>query len=398
MDPSGNVYLGLYGHLVNRYSPSASPVSDADYSASLFDVNEVCNVAADSAGDVYVDSWSKGPIIRYTASQFSTAEIPAIGSVVESTGSTLSVDPADDHVYLDGGGHVAELGAHGEPFREPVSTFGASGAGAIDESEGIAVNQTSGEIYVSDGKGKISIFGAAAFTPTVVTGEASGLTGHTATLSGSVNPEGSAVTECEFEYGVTGSYGHSVPCSTNPGSGGAPVAVTASIAGLKSGAVYHYRLVATNTAGQGLGEDVVLTTVSAVLTGAASDVALEGATVTGSVNPEGLNVSECKFEYGTTMQYEHSVPCVNNPGAGHAPVSVSATVTGLVPNTTYHYRLVAADETGENFGSGQSFTTEGPQVRGGGRPAGWASLRTGKPAKQRPRRGIHPAGLWKFFE
>jgi hypothetical protein len=364
VDSSGNVYVGLYGSRVNRYAPSASPVTQTDYSATLFGVSEVCNVAADSTGDVFVDSWPDGPITRYTASQFSVLEMPAIGKEVEGGGSTLATDPADDHVYVDGGGRVTELGAHGEPLGEPLSTFASAGEGAIEESEGIAVNATSGEIYVSDGKGKISVFGPAAFTPTVVTGEASGLTGHTATVSGSVNPEGSAITECVFEYGATNAYGQTAPCAASPGGGKTPVTVTAAITGLKSGATYHYRLVATSTVGESTGEDEALTTVSSTVTGGASEVTLYGAAISGTVNPEGLLVTGCEFEYGPTTQYGQSVPCANGPGSGSSPVEVTGSVAGLIPNATYHYRLVVTDETGNNFGLDRVFTTKGPLASG----------------------------------
>jgi hypothetical protein len=364
VDSSGNVYVGLYGDLVNRYAPSGSPVTDSDYSASLFGVHEVCNVAADGTGDVYVDSWPDGPITRYTASQFSVLEVPAIGKEVEGSGSTLTTDPADDHVYVDGRGHVTELGAHGEPFGESVSTFASTGPGEIEASEGIAVNATSGEIYVSDGNGKLSIFGGAAFTPTVITGEASGLTGHGATLTGSVNPEGSATTECTFEYGTTSAYGETAPCATSPGGGKASVAVAATIAELKSGETYHYRLVASNGAGETVGEDETLTTVGSTVTGEASEVTLYGATVAGDVNPEGLPATDCEFEYGPTTNYGQSVPCATDPGSGDAPVGVTGTVTGLTPNTTYHYRLVVTDEIGQNFGLDRVFTTEGPLANG----------------------------------
>lgn len=364
VDTSGNVYVGLYGHTVNRYAPSASPVTDADYSASLFDVSEVCNVSADSTGDVYVDSWPDGPITRYTPSQFSTFEIPAIGSEVEGSGKTLTTDPADDHVYVDGGGHVTELGSHGEPIGEPVSTFGATGEGAIEESEGVAVNQTSGEIYVSNGKGELSVFGPAIFTPTVVTGGASSLAGHTATVGGSVNPEGATTTECKFEYGASPSYGHAVPCSTSPGGGKSPVAVTAPISGLKAGATYHFRLVASNAAGESVGLDKTFATAEAVVTGEASNVKLYSAALNGTLNPEGLTVTACEFEYGTTAAYGSTVHCANLPEPGSSPVGVTASISGLIPKTTYHYRLAVTDSTGESLGADRSFVTEGPLSTG----------------------------------
>ena len=64
--------------------------------------------------------------------------------------------------------------------------------------------------------------------PSVVTGVSSAVTETEATLSGTVDPNDANVTDCRFEYGLSMSYGSSVPCSPSPGSGTSPVAVTAT--------------------------------------------------------------------------------------------------------------------------------------------------------------------------
>jgi hypothetical protein len=69
------------------------------------------------------------------------------------------------------------------------------------------------------------------------------LTQTTATLNARVNPNGQTVTECKFEYGTSTGYGSSIPCSTPPGSGSSPVAVSALLAtGLTSNTEYHFRI------------------------------------------------------------------------------------------------------------------------------------------------------------
>ncbi len=247
VDSSGNVYVGLYFEHVNKYAPSASPATDADYVSSMAGLAGVCNVAADSTGNVYSDRWSVGPVTRYEPSQFGS--LAATGSIVDENGRTIAVDPANDELYVDEGGQIAQFGSHGEPFETPVATFAGSGEGAISGSVGLAVNPSNHDIYASDGKGKISVFGPGVMLPTVTVGSPSKLTPAEATLNGSVNPEGVTVTSCQFEYGTGADYDHSVPCPTNPGSGNAPVAETAVISGLEVGVLYHYRLTASNANG-----------------------------------------------------------------------------------------------------------------------------------------------------
>ena len=99
--------------------------------------------------------------------------------------------------------------------------------------------------------------------PTAVTGTASSLTASLATVNATVNPNGGEVTKCEFEYGPTPSYGQSVPCTTAPGAGTSPVAVSASLTGLSGSTSYHFRISATNSAGTGTGSDVPFTTPAA---------------------------------------------------------------------------------------------------------------------------------------
>ncbi len=97
----------------------------------------------------------------------------------------------------------------------------------------------------------------------------------------------------------------------------------------------------------------------AVVTESASSVTQTSATLNASVNPEGGNVSDCHFEYGTTSAYGASVPCASLPGSGESPVAVLASLSmgSLSEDTTYHFRIVATNATGTSYGSDVSFTT-----------------------------------------
>ncbi len=99
-----------------------------------------------------------------------------------------------------------------------------------------------------------------------------------------------------------------------------------------------------------------------VSTGSASNFAETSMTVSGVVNPDGLPVTECVFEYGTTTAYGQSAACSPSPGSGSGPVDVSANLTGLEPLTKYHFRLKASNANGANIGSDRTFLTPEPVV------------------------------------
>jgi len=106
------------------------------------------------------------------------------------------------------------------------------------------------------GSGRVSLAGIAlpgVLTPMVSTGTASSVTETSATLNGTVNPNGVSTTYY-FEYGTTTSYG-SRTSEMNAGSGDSAVSVSADIAGLTEETTYHFRLVATNTNGTTYGSD-----------------------------------------------------------------------------------------------------------------------------------------------
>jgi hypothetical protein len=95
--------------------------------------------------------------------------------------------------------------------------------------------------------------------PTVVTEVASEITATSAVLNATVNPNGGTVSACTFEYGPTSSYGQSAPCSSLPGSGTSPVAVSATITDLTA-KTYHFRITATNPSGTSTGKGKKLKT------------------------------------------------------------------------------------------------------------------------------------------
>ena len=184
-----------------------------------------------------------------------------------------------------------------------------------------------------------------------------------ATVYAQVNPNGGDVSECTFEYaletGIRGPYEASAPCTPAPGSGSAPVQVSASLTGLEPDTAYRYRVVATNTGGSGEAEQTFTTLASrpTVRTGMATEVTQTSATLGGTVNPNGVEVSVCKIEYGTSTAYGSTATCTPPPGAGSSPTAVSASITGLSAGTNYYFRVSATNATGTEYGAEQTFTT-----------------------------------------
>src|SRR2546430_3132077 len=118
--------------------------------------------------------------------------------------------------------------------------------------------------------------------PTWVTGAAGNIEPTSATVAGTVNPQGLAATYL-FEYGKTTKYG-SKTASKGAGSGTSAVAVTTTISSLSPGTTYHYRIVATSSAGTSKGADRTFSTTPppTVVTGSASNIEPTSATVAGT--------------------------------------------------------------------------------------------------------------------
>ena len=196
--------------------------------------------------------------------------------------------------------------------------------------------------------------------PAVQAAPATEVTETRATLEATVNPNGAELSDCNFEYGPTSSYGSIAPCTPQHASGETPTTVTATIRKLLPNTTYHFRTTATNSNGTTSGTDETLKTLPTaptVQTQPAGEVTQTGATLNATVNPDGGEISDCTLEYGTTTSYGSSAPCTPQPGSGETPVSVTAAITGLDPNTTYHYRIAATNTSGTTAGSDETLKT-----------------------------------------
>jgi hypothetical protein len=217
------------------------------------------------------------------------------------------------------------------------------------------IRRTTIGLALLGGVGAVGVGDAsAAAAPGAVTGAVTSVKPTSAVVSGAVNPNGASTT-WYFEYGSTTSYGSKTPANT--ASGSSTVSVSATIAGLAPATSYHYRLVATSSAGTSAGADGIFSTsaVPNVVTEPTSGLGSTTTTLNGLVNAEGLSTA-WYFEYGTTTKFGSKTPKkVVVPGPGNT--SVSAPLTALTPHTKYYYRLRGSSSAGSSVGATLTFTT-----------------------------------------
>lgn len=181
-----------------------------------------------------------------------------------------------------------------------------------------------------------------------------------AVLRASINPGGSG-TNYYFQWGLTAGYGANGPVRF-AGTGTKSVTATTTASSLLPGTVYHFRVVAANSFGQTVGSDHTFRTAGhpppGVVTGPATGVGRNSATLTGVINPNG-QVTGYEFQYGTTTAYGSATTMATVP-AGSAAVNVASVIPGgLEAGTVFHYRLVAFHGTTvAQSGGDATFLTE----------------------------------------
>ena len=92
------------------------------------------------------------------------------------------------------------------------------------------------------------------------------------------------------------------------------------------------------------------------ITRPATALASDAAALNGLVNPGGLDTT-VEFQYGPNTNYWGVITDVQSPYHGNTDAAASATVTGLTPNTLYHYRVMTTNSAGTKFRADATFTT-----------------------------------------
>jgi hypothetical protein len=356
VDGAGNVYLaGGYDKAIYKFDPAANPPVNADIAATFPTGERVCSLAAgagSSAGSLFANTFftfNKNSVLKFDINTGANE-----GVVDSSEDRLVSIDPASGHILaLRESGEIAEFDASGaSPVLVSSTTVsgvtGLAGAGA--------------SLYVStpsDGsKQPAKVYGPLVTIPDVTTGNAT-ITGDTsATLEGTVDPDGVALEECSFEYGLTGAYGSSVSCAESVAEiGTVEKAVHADITGLDPESLYHYRLVAKNVNDTVEGVDKTFKTPGkpTIASAGSIDVSSTTASLTARISPENSSTTY-HFEWGSDSSYSNTTPesAVGSDAVTHV---VTQALSGLAPGSVYHYRVIATNGIGVTESADHTFTT-----------------------------------------
>lgn len=95
---------------------------------------------------------------------------------------------------------------------------------------------------------------------------------------------------------------------------------------------------------------------SFAITTAATNITSTTASLNGTVNANNTSTT-VTFEYGLTTSYGTTITAVQSPISDTTNTDVNADISGLTPNTTYHYRVVGVNSVGTTNGSDMTFTT-----------------------------------------
>lgn len=179
-----------------------------------------------------------------------------------------------------------------------------------------------------------------------------------ATLNGIVDPESTPDTTYYFEYGTTSGYGQQTESASISGSSG--LSVSANLTGLQAGTTYHYALVASNTSGTATTSDGTFTTrpPAAATNLNVTGISTTGATLAGTASGEDVADTFACFDYGNTSSYGQEQCTELYSGASQ---TVSITLSGLTPATTYHYALTVSNADGSVSSEDETFTTASQQ-------------------------------------
>ena len=324
-----------------------------EYSTGLTSSMQPTGITAGPDGALWFTEFANPGAIGRITTQGAIAEYTSgLTNNSQPDGITEGADGSLYFTEFSGPGRIGRVSREGQ-ITEVATKSGSS------KPTGITVGPD-GNVWFSE-QGNGGAIGTITVAPGVKGGTLLEVSENRATVQAKVRPN-SQPTTYFVEYGTTTGYGsQTAPAPAGEASG--KVTVSATLSGLESGTVYHYRVAASNASGTSHTPDHTLRTMlaPAAASGAASEVAPTGARMQGAVNPQGYATSYY-FQWGTSASYTAQAPAEPaSAGEESEATPVSEPLAGLAPDTSYHYRLVATNcggcSEGTTFGEDASFTT-----------------------------------------
>jgi hypothetical protein len=306
-------------------------------------------------------------------------DVPTLTGNTASQARDMTVNPSNGNLFAGRSQQsvgVAEIANAWTPTPTQVDSHYALDFDGVPiglSTVGLALNPTSGDLYAttSTGSGGHRLFAADADGAPPASSSVDAVTGvgtTTATLSGTVNPEGGTLSASyRFQYSADGVTWTDVAAAVDVGNGTADVPVQASVTGLEPNTLYRARIATRKQFGNphSFSPESTFVTDGAPPTVETLPVGPRSATTAqlrGSVDPNGTPTTYW-FEYGGDQTYGTRIPLLPAPaGAGNEPLLLVQDVTGLLPSTTYHYRIVADGLGAPVDGADQTFTTRDPSA------------------------------------
>jgi NHL repeat-containing protein len=342
-----------------------------------FSTSQPVRVAVDAAGSIYTVEATAGTgsgnrrVQKFNGPATSGglfAPDLTSGTDGATTPTDVAVDSGTGHVLVAKSRQILELNVVGDL----VETHAAAG-GELPTANGMAVDSPGGWIYVSTTPDH-RVFKLGQVTPPAATiAPTTDVEATTAEFHGTVNPNnGKFPTGYRFEYSDDGGASWtSVPIpDKDVGSGTTDQQVSEVATGLEPNTDYRVRLVASRPFAGGSAtsdEDTFRTDAAppSISDVGSREITDTSAVLVGRVDPNHSQTTY-RFEYGTDTSYGNATP-LDSAGSGARSVRVSKSITGLRPNTEYHFRLVASNAAGESQGADHTFTTEADPPRPSGR-------------------------------
>jgi autotransporter-associated beta strand protein len=279
-----------------------------------------------------------GGVILSAVNTYSGATTVSSGTLVVTDSVADSAVTVADGATLEGTGVVASLTANSSSTVAPGSS--STHLGTLSSADGATLTD--------------SVFDVA------LGGTSTGNFSQLDVTAGSINVTG-ATLSLSFS-GFTPSRGQTFDILEN----GANEAITGVFAGLAQGETFAVdgQTFEISYLG-GTGHDVVLTdegsgSAPTVVTGVASSVTSDSATLNGTVNPNDPNDTldtRYYFEYGTNLDYNSGETATTYVGYGTSALAAAAAVTGLSSDTIYYFQLVGTNTEGTTYGGAGTFTT-----------------------------------------